>query len=467
MTFGAIQFGGLASGLDTAAIIDAILRVERRPIDLLESRKESEQQKLTLLGTFEGLVKALRDKAQDLRQAGNFFAHSLAVGEEGIAEFTLDGNAQSGTHTLEVLALAQADRYAYAGVASPDTALGTGTISFTYAGTAYTVDVAAGEDTLNGIAAAINAPPPAGSTDPVASEAVIATVVNVGTEAAPSYQLVIAGRETGSDFAIQGLTTSIAGLTGQTQLTAASNAQIEIDNLAVQRSGNLFADVLPGISFTVSATTTTPLTFTVAEDIEGIRSNIQGFVDAYNDVVEFINEQNVYTEEGGASGELFGDRVLESVRSALRRALFEVDAAMAQDYSSLGLVGIELQDDGTLSIDEATLDEKLKGDLDAFSDLFRAEQGGFFTNLTGELDGLLEHSTSPTGVILDGLFDARREAVNRQIEDFDDEVERLEDRLDLLEQSLVKRFAALEDLMAGLNAQSAFLAGGAFPQVNR
>src|SRR5688572_379725 len=126
MTFGGIQFGGLASGLDTNAIIAAILGVEGRTMRQLEARKEDEQKKLTLLGTFQGLVEKLQDKARDLQTAGNFFAHELAVGEEGIANFTLSGSAEAGAHTLEVLSLAAADRYAFAGVADPAaTGLGT------------------------------------------------------------------------------------------------------------------------------------------------------------------------------------------------------------------------------------------------------------------------------------------------------------------------------------------------------
>src|SRR5688572_14617793 len=148
MTLGGIQFGGLASGLDTNAIIEAILAVEGRTMRALEARKEGEQQRLTLLGTFQGLVEKLQDKARDLQLASNFFAHELTAGTEGIASFTLGGSAEAGAHTLDVLALASADRYAFAGVADPTTALGAGTVDFTYGGTVYSVAITAGSDSL-------------------------------------------------------------------------------------------------------------------------------------------------------------------------------------------------------------------------------------------------------------------------------------------------------------------------------
>src|SRR5262249_53324876 len=146
---------------------------------------------------------------------------------------------------------------------------------------------------------------------------VTASVVNVGTSATPSYQLVVAGDDTGADFTITGLTSSVAELSGATRVSTATNAEIAIDGLTVQRSSNLFSDVLPGVSFTVSRVTPTgtPMSFTVDLDPSGIKENIKGFVDAYNEVVKFVNAQNAFTQEGGAGGELFGDSALDAVRS--------------------------------------------------------------------------------------------------------------------------------------------------------
>lgn len=465
MTLGGIQLGGLASGLDTGAIIDAILAAEGRSLRAVENRKKDEQQKLTLLGTFQGLVDKLRDKARDLQSASKFFAHKLSVGEEGVATFTLSGSAEAGAHTLEVLSLASADRWAFAGVADPEAVLGAGTIDFTYGATPYSVTVAAGSD-LNDVAAAINS---------AAGADVTATVVNVGTSSAPSYQLVLAGDDSGADFAITGLSSSVAGLSGATQVSTAANAQVVIDGLTVERSTNLFSDVLPGVSFTVSRLTQpgASLSFTVDLDPSGIKTNIQEFVDAYNEVIDFVNQQNTFSLEEGAGGELFGDGALDSVRTTLRRALFAVDldtvVADSEGYSTLGLIGIDLQGDGKLEIDDEELEAKLNGNLELFSDFFRrvgvaADHGddGLFGRVDGMLDDLLDASTAPNGRKVDGLINARKATIGRQIKDYDDEIERLELRLEKLEESLVQKFATLERLMSGLQSQQAFLGSMTF-----
>jgi len=462
MTLG-IQFGGLASGLDTGAIIDAILAVEGRALTVLQDRKSGEQNKLNLLGTFEGLVNKLRDKARDLQQAGNFFAHKLNLGQEGIASITLSGGAQAGAHELEVFSLAAADRYAFDGVTDPDnTALGTGTVAFDYQGTSYSIDVVAGSDNLNDIAAAINS---------AAGDDVTATVVNVGTSQSPSYQLVIAGDDTGADFAITGLTSTVAGLTNATRVSEASNAEVAIDGLSVQRSTNVFSDVLPGIAFTVSRVTAAgeALSFTVDVDPEGIRKNVQEFVDAYNAVVDFTNKQNTFSTEDGPGGPLFGDSVLATIRTNLRRALFVPDnTVLAQnpDYGSLGIIGIELEKDGHLSIDQKTLDEKLNGDLQAFEQFFNraddegtadVDERGIFVRLEETLDSILDRSTTPGGIQIEGLFQARRSSIGRLIRSLDDEADRLQFRLDKLEETLIQKFSSLEQLLGGLQTQQAFL----------
>ena len=325
-----------------------------------------------------------------------------------------------------------------------------------------------------------------------------ATVINVGTESSPSYQLVLSGDDTGTDFAIQNLTVAGVGLTGQANVSPASNAQVVVDGITVQRSTNVFADVLPGVSFTVTSESDglggpASTSFTIDTDLEGVKENVQGFVDAYNEVMDFINQQNVFdVDEGTTGGDLFGDTSLQSVRSALTRALFGGDrdsivqgtlptSEFQIGFESLGLVGIDLQPDGTLQLDETTLDEKLAEDLDAFVQLFSNDfavadpsaptadaenfQGdGLLLRLDSVLEDLLADTTVPDpsdptqSIGVDGLFNNRRNAINASIRNIDDQIERLEFHIEQREITLVQQFTRLEELIGQLNSQQAFLA---------
>ena len=472
-----IQFGGLASGLDTAAIIDAILGVERVPINALLSDKREEEGKLSLIGTVKGHLQSLRDKAEELSTLGGFFSYDITASEEGVASFSVTGAPQTGSHSLIVNQLAAASRFTFTDtVADPDSDLGGGDINFNVNGTAYSLTVSASDSSLNEIRDAINS---------LAGDDVTASVVNIGTSGSPQYQLVLAGDDTGLEGAVTGLTSTVAGLTDANivELTSAANAEVEIDGLTVQRSTNTFDDVLDGLSFTAQAADVSKtISFSTATDNEGIKAKVQEFVDAYNEVITFINDQSTFTEEDGAGGALFGDSILRNIKSTLSNSLFSVDIATVvadtAGFSTLSLLGIDLGTDGQLTIDDAKFDAKLDEDPDAFADLFVDTDGfdntgaanntsAFYTDLTAD-DGLfdnlfraIDQSVNDLvlgdGSSLKGLFSRREESINDAISRFDDRIEILEARLITTEESLIARFSALESLIAGLNAQGSAL----------
>lgn len=472
-----IQFGGLASGLDTNAIIQAILGVERVPITQLQSNRETEQRKLSLLGTLEGHVKTLRDRAEDLSTRSGLLSHRVTPSAEGVASFSVTGDVEAGSHTLVVEQLASSSRFTFSDLVNDaDLDLGAGDIEFDVDGTHYTLSVAAGDSSLNEIRDALNA---------LAGDDVTASVVNVGTTSSPQYQLVIAGKETGQEHAISGLTSSVAGLTDGNivELTTAQNARVVVDGLTVERATNVFDGVVEGLSFTAQAADAAKtISFVTELDTDGIVEKLQGFVDAYNDVIEFIGSQSTFSEDNGAGGPLFGDPILRSVRSAISSPLFSLNIATVvadtEGFSTLQLLGIDLQSDGTLSLDEEQVAAKLAQDPDAFADFFVDTDGfdnggasvntaayfvdqtaddGIFDNLFRSLDQLVDGLELSDGSQLDGLFDLRKETINKNIARIDDRIEVLEERLDATEQQLITRFSALEQLIAGLNSQGSFL----------
>jgi len=479
---GGISFGGLASGLDTGAIIDALLRVERLPITQLEQKKAGDQQKISLLGTLEGYLRDLKSAAKGLATAKDFLTNGVTAELEGFATFSVSANAIAGSHTIEINALAASDRWAFDAVGDPTTNLATANgqkVQFTYDGTTYDVVMAdQNASSLDEIAVAINS---------ATAGKVNASVVNTGTTASPSYQLVIAGKDTGTAYGITGLTSTITGLTidntigGPSHLTAAADAVAIIDGLTVTRNTNDFSDVLPGVSITVTALTAgTPVGFTVAPDKEAIRDKVLAFVDSYNQVIDFIQEQNSYDEENGAGGLLFGEDLLRSVQSTVRGTLFGQSPAQVQGgFGSMSQLGMAPDRNGRIVVDQTKMDEKMDEDLGLFMELFVDSDGfdnagaakgspGYYVDTTADsgiaddldraLDRLLNGAFTLGGVKTAGRFKIRKDALSERIGRYDDQIEAREFRLQRFEQNLVARFAALESLMAQLTSQQGFLA---------
>ncbi|MDA1263457.1 MAG: flagellar filament capping protein FliD [Planctomycetota bacterium] len=497
-----ISFSGLASGLDTQAIVKQLLALERIPIQLLETKKQTAQKKLDKLGDFGAKLKDLQSKADNLATTDGFYAWAVQSSDPSVATINATGGAQSGVHTLEVLELAAVDRWAFDAVIDPSTDLATADgqqLVFEVGTTQYSLTINQSQSSLNEIASAI---------EDMVGDDVNAEVINAGTAGNPKYRLVLSSGQPGEDNRIANIVTDIPGLgltytppdangdpTSANNLTVGSNALVLVDDLPVERTTNDLSDVFEGLEINLLSTTEVgqPITFSIDPDKESMRENIDAFISSYNDVLGFINTQSSFTPaeedgEAGTAGELFGDPILSRVRSTLNRALFYANvedvANDTQGYSTLSLVGIKQGNDGTLSIDETRFDEKIAENIHLFADLFVDSDGfdngdaepnteEFYTDTTadsglaatlsreidrmfGTYDGPIDSDTGDH-IVLDALFDLKEDTIRDSMKRFDSQIETMERRLEGFERNLVLRFARLEELMAALNAQGAAL----------
>jgi len=480
-----ISFTGLASGLDTQAIIQQLVALERIPIQQIEFQKTVAKEKLDLVAALSDLVKGLQEKAAALATTNAFFEFTTSVSQAGVVDVSASSGAAAGSHTIDVVFTAVTDRWVFDGVADPDVDLATAggqTISFDVNGTSYAVTIAdQAASSLNEIA---------GEIRDVAGADVMTSVVNVGTELNPSYQLVLTSKNSGEEFRISNLSSNVSGLTltspAENNITIGLNAVAVIDGLRIERSDNDFSDVIAGVSIDLLAAPEGEVTFTIDPDKEGIKAKIGEFVDAYNEVIDFINDQNTYSEESGAGGQLFGDSLLSSVKRQIQGALFNVDPAVVtadtEGYSTLALVGITRDNAGRLSVNDVVLDQKFNDNLELLADLFVDTDGfdnggaaantpGFYADLTLDsgladklnrvidqmydtFDGPINPSTgNPIGI--KGIFGTKQDTLSESIDRYNDQIEAKERRLERFEENLIKRFAALEQLMGLLNAQGA------------
>jgi flagellar hook-associated protein 2 len=485
-----ISFTGLASGIDTSKLIQQLVALESQPIQQMQAKQQSFQSKLSAVGTLKGLVTDLQTQAGILSKNSSFLSFLSTVSLDGHVAASASGSASPGTHTVTVNQLATIDRWTFDPVADKTTDLATADgqhIAFTVGATAYDVVLTAADSSLEDIAAAINS---------VAGADVAASVVNIGTTAAPSYQLVMTAKESGEGHRISGITQDVAGLaidaTGPTaagvaqsanNITVGMNAVAVIDGLAVTRETNEFNDVIAGLSLTVQAADpATEVSVSVAADTGAIKNRIKDFVASYNKLVDYVNTQNTYTKDMGPGGVLFGDPILNQVLAQVRNALFNIDPGVVQadtaGYSTLSLVGIKTDSDGKLTIDDTKLTDKLNDNLDKLADLFVDSDGfdnggapentpAFYTDTTADsgladklsrsIDQLIKSYTGPGGKVFKGTFDARAQSYNDSISKLLKDIDAKQAQVDKFQDQLVQRFANLEQLMSGLQAQGASL----------
>jgi len=212
---------GLASGIDTKAIVDALLAADRAPAALAEKNRAVAQAKLDAIKSMNNLMLAMRNALDPLKDKANFAAKTASSSNENAIVATTSSSAVAGSLTINVKALAAAHQVASAGQSSAATDLGAGTVVLRLASAGASdpdITISPTTNTLTGIAEAINA----------ANAGVTASVINDG--GASPYRLVVTSAKTGTTNAITklegtgGFAGVLPGLGAMATVTAAADA---------------------------------------------------------------------------------------------------------------------------------------------------------------------------------------------------------------------------------------------------
>jgi flagellar hook-associated protein 2 len=383
---------GSFSGLDTAAIIEASLAVKRIPIDRLENKISENDTRIAAFNEFNGLLSTLQSAVDGLRnppgsvgilsnvfeQKSTFVSSNTSTPATDILGATATNNATPGTYEIEVLQIAEAHKVSGSSLADTSTALGvTETLTVGLAG-GDTADIGITADmTAGDVVFAVNAV--SGTTGVRASALKIAD---------GDYRIVFTAEETNKDIEINGdnggatlaaLNVSADnGATFDTVLQAAQPAQLRLDGIAtvIERDSNEIDDLIDNVTldlFKEDTANGTVVTLEIENDLSAAKAQIESFVTAYNDVKSFLLSQQVVSEEGevDAAAILFGDNLLRSLGRDLGTSLADlVDGVASGDLATLRGVGIEMNEDGLLTIDSGTLDSNLVDKLDQVRAVF-------------------------------------------------------------------------------------------------
>lgn len=421
-----INFGGLATGMDTNAIIKAIMDAERQPITRLQRDKEFYQNRLTAFQGFETKLKDLLSKAEKLDTAKELVVNKANLSGEGYLKVQADPQAAAGTYGVEVVSLARQEKEVSGGVAAGWTTAG-GDVTIN----GQVIAIAAGS-TIEQIRDAINANPDVGIT---------ASLINDGT-VTPNRLVLTADTAGANGVDITANTLDIAF--NMTQ--AGSQAHVKIDNIDIYSNSNSLTGAIPGVTIDLLKENVVPgetTTLSVSRDNDAIKGQIEGFVKAFNAVLSFVKDQS------GSSWS--ADPAFRSAHGRLRGLLVS-SVGGSGAFQTLASLGFKTQkEDGSLAIDSQKLTEAISSDMDSVVKLFAGEAG--IDGVAKKFQTYLKDITGST----DGIYASKRESTGRNVRQIDRQVERLEARLSQREASLRARFEAMETLVGGLNSQGAFL----------
>lgn len=436
---------GLISGIDSGALINAIIASKRVPIQMLQARQGAVETKISKIGEISSKLKDLGATIEEMTKQSEVLSLTGTSANEDIATIIADGDASPGSYTLDVTQLAVAEKNRSDAFGSEFDDVRQGTLSIAVDGGAdVDIDIDSG-DSLATVRDKINA----------ADAGVDASIIFDGTE----YHLQLVNQETGfvvgsdPDDAIE-INESYSGGGGSklnfSQTTQATNAEFDLDGIDVEVRTNDTGSVLEGVTLQLHATGST--SFEIAKDKEGTKENIQAFVDAYNAVWDLVHKEATVGEGVDRNQTLAGEAVIRNLRVDLSNIITREIADLAGGaLESLAQAGIETEQSGKIKIDSDALDDALDADINAVGKLFTVAE----TGISASLESLIELYTDGS----DSLLEAREDAFGDQIDRMQTRIDRLNTRITGLDARLRAQFSALESTMAALQQQGASLAG--------
>lgn len=394
-------FGGVASGLDTGAIIDGLMQIERQPLQRIQSRRADVEAQRNIMRQLNTRLLALRDAARNLDNRNTkltndstseeFLKYTASSTNEDVVQVTAGFGAAPGDIQIRVDELARGSR------------------RFS---TQLTADKPSNAIALQA-GQSLNISLPDGDPDAI-PEPIEATSIAITAEAGENMSLTTLRERINTDEKNGGkiradiltiregvyqlvLTTTGTGAKNQLTVTGdlametppldgsddARGSSFQLFGRTFTRETNDVADVLTGITLNLRKKSEVdddgnPITETVSikTDVDAVAAGLQTFVDAYNDVVSFIDAQSKYNDQTKTAGPLSGDFMVREVQSRLRKVASEGysfstnpsnpfapggldENGKPRPGGSIGGIGIEFVGDGRLRLNKERLTEVL------------------------------------------------------------------------------------------------------------
>ncbi|MCK4577869.1 MAG: flagellar filament capping protein FliD [Candidatus Marinimicrobia bacterium] len=471
------SISGISNGLDIEGLVTQYRSIERTSRQSLEAnltRLESRDSALSTLDSKLSALYTVTDRFTDTL-TDVFASKEGSTSDADLITATADSDAQLGSHSLDVNRLASADvrvssQYVstdsdFTGlltdqsfdiiVAHPTDADPNNTFAVTVTVSAATFALT-NEEVFDGIADTINAAVSfaISNGDLDATERVTAAAVSEETGAT---RLLLRSGKSGESNALQftdtnGLlntlkvtrnNTATGSLGGYITAAADLDAEFVMDGLTFLRDSNVVSDVLTGVTLELHGTTTTTESFSVEANTETVQTEIEDFINAYNETVNYLATQT------GSGSDFRGDSTYSLIGYELRSIIYsQVTGASSSDYDRLHKIGISVNNDGTLTLEDASLfTTALTTDESFVSELFTASDG-----IAARIKDYAHNYTRANGLISNS-----RQALDISINYQTDRMDDFDDRLDRKVERFRMQLIRLQTVLTQVQSQSAFL----------
>jgi len=456
-----VSFSGIASGIDGDSIIEATMearRLTKAPMENKIAQNNNESKSIdTLKEKLATLEKMLREFASF---SGTAISKSINSSNENTIAAAVGGNASAGTVAVRVHQLASTARVTFDNTFQSTDSLvapnldGPAFMRFTIGqgSTTETVEIeVTNETTITELATLIG---------DAAPSKISGSLINVGSETEPAYKLMISTQETGVQRGSLGFEFDEVlqnQIFTSSQSMNAQDAKVFLEGIGeVSRSRNIVNDLIPGVTMELKDVSASPVILRVSNDTDKTAKRVGDFVEAYNDIVRFINSENKITrieDERGVRNEfgtLSRTQVDNQLLSSLRLSISETNIGQTGGVRVLADLGITTDRlTGELSFDPAEFEKKIASNGNEVTQLLQK-----FSDTLASSSGVINSYTSFNG-LLDQVKNSKQtlnDSLSKRLAQIDSSIEQ--------QRTFLKRmFSRLEETIGQMNSNASALSG--------
>lgn len=312
------------------------------------------------------------------------------------------------------------------------------------------VNAASSTYTLNGLASYINQQ----NLGVAASVVTDANGSRLALIPQNSQAITLSNDTTGGGDGLSFTSSSGDGM-GFTQAVAGADAALSVDGIPVDSASNTVEGAIPGVTLTLSGVTNAtgsdnPVTLQISPNLTPIATDINNFVTSWNTLIQAVNSGTQFNSSTSAAGTLEGDSSVALMQQQLLGAL--ASGMTGNDgVVNLQSIGIEMQNDGTLTVDSTTLSQALQSNFTAVQNLFQSSSG-VGQNINQTLTNLTNTVNSPLALD-ENSINSQVTDLNTQISDFQSQLQDTQTQLLAEYNTINTTLEQLPETLASINSQ--------------
>ena len=446
---GLISLPGLASGLNSGAIISEIISVDSQPMIQLEIEQSGVEQQSSQLQSLQSSVQTVLNDAMNLSGPGLFdTSQTAASSNPTLVTATAANGAAIGGYQVDVtqLATAASRTYTYTSPSSDD--------AMTIDGTPITVPSGS---TLQSFVNQINSN---------SSLDVQAAITGTNTLVLSSKST---GAQTGAYIQVSDPGAALSEIGADAN--AGQNAQLTINGSStpISSASNTVTNAIPGVSLTLGGVTNSSsgsVTVVVSSptvNTASVTTAVNQFVADYNSAVNAIEAQlsqppisDPQNAAQAQQGTLYEDQELQGMLQNMRQLMYTGGAGLPQGMSALSDLGISTgAPSGAAAPSSSALAGDLTVDAATLTSAIQSNPSGVqavLASFSNAFQSLVSPEAGPGGV------------VSQRISDNGDEVTQLSGRINDMQNALTaqqtelqQEYSALESVISMTDSQQSAL----------